>query len=76
MGYDDRNYTMISYENWEDYKAHNYKYVEIFDTSNCYGDAAGPNKTSFSESLTNRMIKKVIKKYVYYEIKGQNILKR
>jgi len=59
MGYDDRNYTMISYENWQNYKAQNLNYVEIFDTSNCYG-SEGPEKTSFSVvnsticSFTNR----------------------
>merc|ERR1711868_149796 len=46
-GNDTRNYTMISYESWEDYLNERLPFVEIFDTSNCYG-IEGPNKTTFS----------------------------
>ena len=67
---------MISYETWVNYQAENHKFVEIFDTSNCYG-IEGPKKTTFSESLhnTNSMIKSNEQVY-YYEIKRQNILKQ
>ena len=51
---------MISYESWEDYKAGIPPFVEIFDTSNCHG-TEGPSKTTFSESLHNRMIKSNLK---------------
>merc|ERR1712227_177288 len=46
-GNDTRNYTMISYESWEEYLNERLPFVEIFDTSSCYG-IEGPNKTTFS----------------------------
>jgi len=58
-GNDFRNYTMISYESWENNINPLPPFVEIFDTSNCYG-IEGPEKTSFSVvnsticSFTNR----------------------
>ena len=51
---------MVSYESWENYLNENHPFVEIFDTSNCYG-IEGPEKTSFSESVHTRMIKSYLK---------------
>ena len=73
MGSDYRNYTMISYESWKRYLEETHPFVEIFDTSNCHG-TEGPSKTTFSESLHNRMIKSNLKEC--FLRKRHNILKQ